>query len=98
MKLEEAKKETTEIRKQLTALNLEACLDDGRDSGDARQNMSFTQVSKSINDIQTRLSFVDIDGVDTEELWLTAWHGRHNHIPEDRYTHAIAYCDSILKL
>ena len=96
MTLDEAKKVMKEIRKRLVADDL--VIADGRDENDSQQNEAFSISYKALEDFQSSLAMIDIDGVDCDKLWKNAWGKNHQHLPEDMYSHAVTYIDSILEL
>ena len=76
--------------------------DDGRDSGDVAQNSRFVSNTSIINTAHTTLAWIDIDGMDSEEMgdaWYKAWDGSKNpHLPEEKHNHALRYANWILSL
>lgn len=99
-KLEAKTKLENILERLISTPNLDDMLDDGADSGDAKQNGRFVNVCSVVNAVHQELVNLEFDFLSSEEcdsIWEEAWDDYSDpKLPEDRYNHAIRYANRIL--
>lgn len=58
-------------------------INDGRDEGDHNANAKFCNTMYQLKDIRHRLSGIDLDEVDMDDVWRKNPYTKYLHLPEE---------------